>query len=486
MLREQAREGFFMGVYRPNPLRRCGEAFDRITKAFLSQPGLPFADLLTAEEIERVFDEHEGCFAPDGVYTTAVTLWAFLNQVLQDGKAAACQAAVAGIVTHCLQTDQAPPTADTGDYCRARQKLREGALRQLSGQVAKGTEEEADPRWLWKGRKTKLIDGFTFTMPDTPANQAAYPQARTQAPGIGLPIARAVAILSLATACVHDAAIGPYTGKQTGEPALLRRMLGSFDAGDVAVCDRYYCSFMMIALLQNRGVDVCARAHHKRHTDFRHGKRLGSNDRRITWSRPARPEWMDEATYAGIPQTLTLRLIRYQVTKPGFRTQTITVITTLTDPDRDSVQDIADLYGFRWNAELDIRSIKAALHLEHLRCKSPAMIRREFWTTLLAYNLIRSTAAAAARVHGKQPRQISFTGTCQYVLSSWMLISCGLIPPSALRHHATQLLRRIAQREVANRPGRFEPRVIKRRPKPHQLMTRPRDQLRAEMRKHPT
>lgn len=377
-----------MGIYRPNPLRDSSEAFDKITKAFLRQPGLPFADLLTAEEIERVFDEHEGCFALNGVYTTAVTLWAFLNQVLQDAKAAACQAAVA--------------------------------------------------------------------------------------------------ILSLATACVHDAAIGPYTGKQTGELALLRRMLGSFDAGDVAVCDRYYCSFMMIALLLNGGVDVCARLHHKRHTDFRHGTRLGSNDRLITWSRPARPEWMDEATYAGIPRTLTLRLIRYRVTESGFRTQTITVITTLSDPNRDSAQDIADLYGFRWNAELDIRSIKAALHLEHLRCKSPAMVRREFWTTLLAYNLIRSTAAAAALVHGKQPRQISFTGTCQYVLSSWMLISCGLIPPSALRHHATQLLRRIAQCEVANRPGRFEPRVIKRRPKPHQLMTRPRDQLRAEMRKHPT
>ncbi len=135
---------------------------------------------------------------------------------------------------------------------------------------------------------------------------------------------------------------------------------------------------------------------------------------------------------------------------------------------------------------MDIRSIKAALHLAHLRCKSPAMMHREFWTTLLAYNLIRSTAAAAARVHGKQPRQISFTGTCQYVLSSWMLISCGLIPPPALRRHALQLLRRIAQCEVANRPGRFEPRVVKRRPKPHQLMTRPRDQLRAEMRKQAT
>jgi len=376
-------------------------------------------------------------------------------------------------------------TAITGDYCRARRKLREGALRQLSGQVAWGTEEQADPQWLWKGHKTKLIDGFTFTMPDTPSNQAAYPQAHTQAPGIGLPIARAVAVLSLATACVHDAVIGPYAGKQAGEPALLRRLLGSFDAGDVAVCDRYYCSFMMIALFKGLGVDACARAHHRRHADFRRGKRLGHDDRLIIWSRPVRPEWMDEATYATIPQTMTLRQIRYQVAEPGFRTQTITVITTLSDPDRYSAQDIADLYGFRWNAELDIRSIKAALHLEHLRCKSPGMIRREFWTTLLAYNLIRSTAAAAALVHGKQPRQISFTGTCQYVLSSWMLISCGLIAPSALRRHALQLFKQIAACEVANRPGRFEPRVIKRRAKPYKLMTRPRDELKAQMLKHP-
>ncbi|MBW3599136.1 MAG: IS4 family transposase, partial [Planctomycetes bacterium] len=168
--------------------------------------------------------------------------------------------AVARVVSYCEQARLAAPTEDTGDYCRARAKLSEAALHELSNEVAEEVEQEADETWLWKGRyHAKLVDGFTFTMPDTPKNQAVYPHPKTQTPGVGLPIARAVAIVSLATACVMDLAVGPYKGKETGETALLRSMLGSLAADDVAVMDRYYCSFMMIALLLSQGAQVCAR-----------------------------------------------------------------------------------------------------------------------------------------------------------------------------------------------------------------------------------
>jgi putative transposase len=466
----------------PHSPDRGSCSFRKVVDAFLGGEGLPFADILSAERIERIFAKHGCRFGVRGVYTTALMVWSFLSQVLRDGKEASCQSAVARVVSYCEQQGLAAPTEDTGDYCRARAKLSAGALHELSNEVAEEMEQAADEGWLWKGRHAKLVDGFTFTMPDTPQNQSVYPHPKTQKPGVGLPIARAVAIVSLATACVMDLAIGPYKGKETGETALLRSMLGSLAAGDVAVMDRYYCSFMMIALLLSQGTHTCARKHHRRHSDFRRGRRLGKYDHIIVWTRPPRPEWMDEQTYARIPQTLELREIRYNIVEPGRRTRTIDVITTLVDADEYAKEDIAELFGFRWNSELDIRSIKSSLNLGHARCKSPQMVHREVWTTILGYNLIRTTAAGAALLHDKRPRQISFTGACQYVLASWMQLSCGLIEASSLQNYLQLMLRQIAGCEVANRPGRLEPRVLKRRRHGYKLMQQPRDILRRELR----
>jgi putative transposase len=465
----------------PNSANSGSSRFQRIVDAFLAQPGLPFAGVLSAERIERIFAQHGNLFGAGAIYSTAVMVWSFLGQVLRDGKEASCQSAVARIVTYCEQQELAAPTADTGDYCKARAKLSEAALRDLAREVAGEVEQQADADWLWKGRHAKLVDGFTFTMPDTKANQAEYPSPKTQKKGVGLPIARAAVILSLATACALDLAVGPYSGKETGETALLRRLLGSFVFGDVAVVDRFYCSFMMIALLLCNNVQVCARMHHRRHVDFRRGRRLGKDDHIIVWIKPQRPTWMDQATYDAMPDTLEMRELRYQVVRPGYRCRTITIATTLTDAQTYSKEDIAQLYGFRWNSELDIRSIKQSLNLGHVRSKSPGMVRRELWTTLLGYNLIRTTAAAAATLHQKQPRQISFTGTCQYVLSSWMLLSCRLLAADVLERHCRQMLSQIAACQVANRPGRLEPRVLKRRRHGYKLMQQPRHALRAKL-----
>jgi hypothetical protein len=224
----------------------------------------------------------------------------------------------------------------------------------------------------------------------------------------------------LATAAVCDLAVGPYGGKETGENALLRQILGTFDKDDVVVFDRYYCSFMMLALLSQRGLHVCARLHQRRHSDFRRGRRLGPADHLITWTRPQKPVWMSQEQYNRIPETLTLREVKFHVTVPGRRTRTITIVTTLMDPKAYSRQDLAELYGFRWNVELDIRHIKQALHLDHVRCKTPEMVRRELWVTLLAYNLIRKVIATSAIIHGKQPRHLGFTLACQSILASWM------------------------------------------------------------------
>lgn len=467
----------------PNSFNSGSNTFQRIADAFLWQPGLPFAEVLSAKRLERIFAKHGNLFGVGAIDSTAVMVWSFLGQVLCDGKEASCQSAVARVVTHCQQNGMATPTADTGDYCKARAKLSEPALHDLTCEVAAETEQQADASWLWKGWHTKWIDGFTFTMPDTLKNQHEYPQQKAQKPGVGQPVARVVTIVSLVTACLIDAAIGPYKGKQTGEPALLRSIMGSFLKGDLAVVDRFYCSFMMIAQMLSQETHVCARMHQRRHVDFRRGRRLGKYDHLLDWTRPERPSWMDKAAYARIPRTIELREIRYHIVEKGRRTKTFTVVTTLTDADEYTKAEIAELYGFRWNVELDIRSIKQSLNLGHVRCKSPAMVRRELWTTFLAYNLIRTTAAGAALLHDKQPRQISFTGTCQYVLSSWMILACHLIDPAALEVHGLTLLSQIAACEVANRPGRLEPRVLKRRRHGYKLMQKPRAVLRRELRK---
>jgi putative transposase len=455
--------------------------FSMIADSFLQQPGLPFASVLDGESIEQVFREERALFGQEDMYSTQIVLWAFLAQTLRDGKGIACAAAVADIAAYMQQTGQCPPSGDTGDYCRARAKLKLTAIQRLVRESAGALEAAAPAPWLWKGLHAKLVDGFTFTLPDTPENQEQFPQIGAQRSGVGLPIARACAVLSLATASLCDLAIGPYEGKETGETALLRPLLESFNENDVVVFDRYYCSFMMLALLSLHGLHVCARLHQLRHSDFRRGRRLGPGDHLITWTRPQRPKWMSPEQYDQIPETLTLREVKFDVKVPGYRTRSITIITTLTDPTVYSREDLAELYGFRWNAELDIRQIKQTLHLDHVRCKTPEMVRRELWVTLLACNLIRKVIATSAAIHRKQPRHLGFTLACQSILASWMLVSTGSCRDS--RTLSTMLLARIAANEVAKRPGRMEPRVLKRRRHRYPLMQRPREQLRAELRK---
>ena len=459
--------------------QRNNADFRVLARSFLLEKGLPLASVLPAVEIERVFRRHDAIFGNtyNAVYTTSIVLWAFLAQVLADGKMRSCAAAVARIGDFLMMMGKNPPSTDTGDYCIARNKLNEKALHELVVEAAGKIEYAVPEQWLWHGRHVKLVDGFTATMPDTPQSQEEFPQQKSQKPGLGFPILRACVILSLATACIQDAAFGPYSGKQTGEPALFRRLLDAFQPGDVAVFDRYHSSYMMLALLMLGDVDACTRLHQSRPSDFRRGKRLGKYDRLVTWRRPGRPPWMDEAIYATIPETLTLRMIRFNILVPGRRTRTITIVTTLLDPKQYSAHAIAELYGYRWNVELDIRHIKQTLNLDHLRCKTPAVVRKEFWTTLLAYNLIRRIICTAAITHGKAPRRISFTRTCATILAAWSTLSLGQYHPRAMK----TLLQQIASLETPDRPGRIEPRVLKRRRHRYPLMRQPRQKLKKHL-----
>lgn len=454
--------------------------FGLILSSFLQHDGLPFSDALPEEEIERTFAEEDATFArdEDAIYTPAITLWAFLSQVLHKGEQRSCLASVARVVTLLVVLGKKPCGEDSGAYCRARAKLSEPVLERLTLEMADRCETQLPEQWLWHGRHVKLVDGTTVSMPDTPENQAAYPQQRRQKPGVGFPIARMVVLLSLATAMVCDMAMGPYAGKETGETALLRQLLGQLDEGDILLADRYYCSYFMVALLRELGIDFVVRMHQLRKTDFRRGRRLGRDDHLVQWTRPQRPTWMDEETYERMPEFIEVREVRVQIQQPGFRDKSITIVTTLTDATQYTKDDLAQLYQKRWLAELDLRALKCSLGMDVLRCKSPQMVRKEIWVCLLAYNLIRRAMLQAASQSDLSPRQLSFTAAMQKIASCWItLLLSEEIRAMMIAIH----LRGLLAHRVGDRPDRVEPRAVKRRPKPHKLLTKPRAQARAEL-----
>ncbi|MFH1417616.1 MAG: IS4 family transposase [Planctomycetota bacterium] len=461
--------------------RSLPKQFRLILASFLQRPGLAFADALPEDAIEKAFDDENATFADDeeAVYTPAITLWAFLSQVLFKDEQRSCVAAVARVIVLLVALERGPCSTNTGAYCRARGKLSESVLRRLAVDLADGCERQLDQMRLWHGRHVKLVDGTTVSMPDTPENQEAYPQARTQQEGLGFPVARVVVLLSLATGMLTDMAMGAYIGKETGETALLRQLFERFRPGDILLGDRYFCSYFMIALLMRLGVDFVTRVHQRRGVDFRRGRRLGSHDHVVTWSRPERPEWMDQQTYDRMPASIEVREVRVHVSEPGFRTESFVVVTTLTDAAAYPANDITELYHSRWQAELDIRAIKISMGMDVLRCKTPEMVRKEMWTCLLAYNLIRQTMLQSAQKAGVSPRVLSFTAAMQSTAASWLVIALSDDALAALLIDAASVS--LAEHVVGNRPGRIEPRAVKRRPKPHDLLTKPRAQARTEL-----
>jgi hypothetical protein len=421
---------------------------------------LYFAALLPQDRIEKALGDARWLWQ-GWIYKPAVTVWVFLSQCLSPDHS--CREAVARLIAWRLAEGLSPCSADTGAYCTARGDLPEEALHALVRETGKEVEDEAPQAWLWHGRKIRVVDGSTITMPDTEENQAVYPQQKTQKPGCGFPIARILVIFSLSLGTVLEAAIGKYHGKQTGENSLFRTLYDVLDEGDIILADRYFSGWSDIALPLARGIDVVVRKHQHRRTDFRTGERLGKNDHLIVWTRPPRPKWMSAKQYAALPAELSLREVRIRVAQKGFRTESLVVVTTLLDAEEYPPAEIALLYRRRCQAELHLRSLKIVLQMDHLRCKTPERVRNEFFTHLLGYNLIRRVMAVAALQSGQSPWEISFKGTLQ-TLGQFLPILLSRISSEAW---CAALLTAVATHIVGNRPDRIEPRLRKRRPKPY-------------------
>jgi hypothetical protein len=461
----------------PYSTGRChARQIETLRTQFAQADGLPFAEVLTAERLERALCEEQAAWR-EQVYTPPLTLWAFLSQMVSpDGS---CRAAVARVLAWLVCRGEEPCSPKTDPYCKARQRLPESLFRRLVRETGQELHRRSEPQWLWKGRRVKIADGTTVSLPDTPANQAAYPQSPTQQPGLGFPLARLVVVFGLACGTVLEAALGRYQGKQAGENSLLRTLADSLEPGDVLLADRYFGGWFDLALWQQRGVDAVVRLHQRRRCDLRRGRRLGPGEHVVAWPKPQRPDWMDEATYESLPQELALRELRVRVRQRGFRTKALVVVTTLLDAAAYPAADLAGLYRLRWHAELDLRSLKETLGMGVLRCKSPEMVRKEVWAHLLTYNLIRAVLAQAALACGADPRELSFTAALQ-ALTAFAERLLEATAETAAELYAWLLLT-IGAHQVGDRPDRVEPRARKRRPKEYPLLTKPRDEARRKL-----
>ena len=458
---------------------RFHQQVDALRREFLQEGELPFADVLTSGCLTAAMAEIK---APgtNASSRPLVTLWVFLGQVLNADQS--CRAAVARLIAHRVSQGLEPCSSETGAYCQARKRLPERFFAAVARLVGQNLDARVDSQWLWKGRRVCLFDGSTVSMPDTEENRREYPLAYNQVPGTCFAPARIGAIISLSCGAILNLGICRYAGKGQGEVSLLRQLWDVLRPGDVLLGDRLMSGWVGMYLLKQRGVDTVSRLSAHRRADFRKGKRLGKDDHLVVWKKPTSIRSVDRATYNALPDSITVREVRFRVEQPGFRTRSVVVVTTILDPEQASAEELASLYRARWNNELDLRSIKITLQMDLLRCKTPELVRKEIWTHVLAYNLIRTVMAQAATIENVEPRSISFKATLQILEAFRPLI--------AYRSHSgadnqeelyEQLLGAIAVHRVADRPDRFEPRMTKKGPRGYPSLKRPRKEIKLQM-----
>lgn len=393
------------------------------------------------------------------VFTPWVTFVAFLGQVLSRGSS--CREAVRRVQAWRLAGRRSVPDENTSGYCQARARLPLPALRAAHERIGQWIERHTQQAWQWCGRPVKVLDGCGISMPDTAENRAPWPYAAGQKPGCGFPTAQMVGLFCLATGRLVRFALDAW---KAHEIPLARQLIGWMERGEIVLTDRGFCGWGFIALLQRKGVDVVMRAHQAR-------KLRG---RQMRWSKPQRPETWTRSLWSELPAQITVRIVRFRVEVPGFRTQQVVLVTTLLDEQAYPDQALAALYRRRWAVELCFRDIKVTLGLDVLRCQTPALIEKEVWLQALAYNLVRALMLEAAWTHGVELDRLSFKGTLE-TLRQWT----PLFAPSmfAFKRARQELLRVVAAEAVPLRPNRCEPRARKRRPKPYQMLTRPRHQM---------
>jgi hypothetical protein len=428
----------------------------------------PITQAFDPNEMAKILTEEVGAYR-ERVYPPMVTLRLFIDQILCTDHA--CQDAVGQRLSQRVADGQTPCSLSSGPYCKARKRLSLRLPQRLCRHLGTQLETCTASQWGWRGRSVKLFDATSVSMPDTAANQKAWPQSRSQKPGVGFPVARIGALISLSSGAVIDYAVAPMRGKSCGEQTLLRELVANLCKGDVLLADALHSTWWALNMLSQRGVDVVMPNDGRRKVDIRAGRVLSPCDHVIWWPKPKRAGWISKADYARMPDGMWVRevIVNDQI-----------IVTTLTDPSQISPKELAALYAMRWNIEVDFRAIKVTLEMDVLRCMSPAMVNKEIAVYLLTYNLVRWAMARAAQLAQVPARALSFASSRRLICSF-----AGHLRRRTYNdtdYLAAILLKSIARCKLPQRPDRVEPRAKKRRPKPLPLLTVPRHIAREQIR----
>lgn len=440
-----------------------------VNRNLLTDPVI--AQALSATVIER-YAREAGYRWRNSFWSPGTTIVTFLLQVLDGAKT--LRAAVAVLLTQLAASGQSDlPSCDPSAYCQARRRLPFDILIRLLDTLTERMKALVSTKTAWRGRRVWVVDGSSVSMPDTPELQEVFPQPSGQKPGCGFPVAQFVGLFCWSTGAMVDLTIDSI---RPHELSLFRQLWPHFAPGDVVLADRAYCNYVDMVRLLQRGVYGVFRLHQRRPADFRAGRGLGHNDRLVTWERPQ--QWLPSCgisrdEFLSLPETLQVRLVRITEAPRGFRSRTIIVATTLIDAVETPADEIRQLYRDRWTVELNLRSIKTHLSMDVLRGQSLDVIYKEIVMHLLAYNLIRLVMWHAARQAGRDLHRLSFTGTLHRLRAALplALLSCHRATAEMLLGH---LLGCVAQDCLPDRPDRFEPRRVKRRPKEYSLLVKPR------------
>lgn len=367
-------------------------------------------------------------------------------------------------------------SSDTSAYTQARQRLPEAGIEHLMQQSGQALEAELTEAVLWQGHRVKMLDGTTLQMCDTAANQAEYPQPQSQAPGCGFPMVKVLVLFSLLSGAVLEVMIAPFTTSELGLARLL--LYQRLSVNDVVVADRLYGTDADLSMVKAQGAHAVFRAHPSRKSDLNRSKRLGEADDLVQWQKPLkRPTAMSEQQFAQLPGVLWVRQLSYQINQPGFRTKTVTLVTTLLNAQTYSKASLAALYRLRWQAEVNLKHLKTTLKLEFVRCKSPAMVRKDIFVHCLGYNLLRSLILDSVAETAIPTLQMSMQASRQ-VLLTFMPQLMSAEEVQRYEYYGLIMVLLWEQR-LPQRPNRVEPRVVKRRPKCYSRLTRPRSPIRS-------
>jgi hypothetical protein len=402
------------------------------------------------------------------IFFLSRVFWCFVWQVLQPRTS--CRAVVRQVQAGC-ETERCTFDESTSAYCQARGRLPIACLQQAlidSSATADRLSVQGVPGWT---RPIKVVDASSVRLTDTTANRTCYAYPSGQRPGCGFPVMQLCGLYSLASGAILKSVQSPWS---VHEVRLFKELWPELQSGDILMGDRSFGAYVLLALLPLRGIDVVSRLHQGRRFRRRHARRIGPSQWLVTWTKPPKaPDYLDAEEWATVPEIITVRLIHVRIQEKGFRTQELWISTTLLDPVAYPAERIAQLYRRRWDMELCFRDLKTTMGMEELRCRTPAMVHKELLAFLIAHNFMRCLIAQAASAHRVCRTRISFRGTVDAARSFYQAMRCA---PS--RRQASRLYRRLleilARDLVPLRPRRYEPRAVKRRPKPYQRLMKPR------------